>query len=146
MITSPIAVVDAGLAVFAVLQTSQSEFADRTWNRLQQEGTSIYVPRLWRYEVTSVIHKYLFEGLLEPELGEKILSLTLELVENVVDEDPELCRAAFRWANRLNQKPAYHGFYLAVAEALEAQFWTADRKLANNAQSKGVHWVHWFGE
>jgi predicted nucleic acid-binding protein len=55
-------------------------------------------------------------------------------------------RAAFDWATRLRQKPAYDGFYLAAAEKMGAEFWTADRALANNAHQIGAGWVHWMGE
>jgi predicted nucleic acid-binding protein len=59
-------------------------------------------------------------------------------------EVPE--RSAFDWATRLHQKAAYDGFYLAAAEQLGAEFWTADKALANNAGQLGVSWVHWMGE
>src|SRR5438477_244782 len=60
--------------------------------------------------------------------------------------DAPLCQAAFEWAGRLNQVRAYDGFYLALAEQLKAEFWTADKRLANAVQQIGANWVHWIGE
>jgi predicted nucleic acid-binding protein len=60
--------------------------------------------------------------------------------------DISLCKAALEWATRLQQSRAYDAFYLALAERLQAEFWTADRRLANGAQQLGVKWVRWIGE
>jgi predicted nucleic acid-binding protein len=55
-------------------------------------------------------------------------------------------RIAFDWATRLRQKAAYDGFYLAAAEQLGAELWTADQALVSNALQVGASWVHWMGE
>ena len=55
-------------------------------------------------------------------------------------------RSAFDWATRLRQKSAYDGFYLAAAEQLGIELWTADQALVNNARQVGANWVHWMGE
>jgi predicted nucleic acid-binding protein len=57
-----------------------------------------------------------------------------------------LRQAALSWATRLHQKAACDGFYLAAAEQLGAELWTADQALANNARQLGASWVHWMGE
>ena len=59
---------------------------------------------------------------------------------------PARCQSALRWAARLNQARAYDAFHLALAEELGAEFWTADRRLANAAQRAGATWAHWIGE
>jgi predicted nucleic acid-binding protein len=60
--------------------------------------------------------------------------------------DAPLSRSALAWAERLGQSRAYDGFYLALAEGLGAEVWTADRRLANGAQKVGAAWVHWIGD
>jgi predicted nucleic acid-binding protein len=60
--------------------------------------------------------------------------------------DLSLSRAALGWASRLQQRRAYDAFYLALAERLQTEFWTADKRLTNAAQQLGVNWVHWIGE
>jgi hypothetical protein len=49
-------------------------------------------------------------------------------------------------SNRLGQSKAYDAFYLALAERLKAEFWTADQRLANGARQLGANWAHWIGE
>ena len=140
------AVVDAGLAIFTVLSTPQSEAATRVWGYLMRERVSVHAPFLWRYEVTSVIRKYLFDELLTPDEAEQALETALALGVNFVEEDDALCRSALRWANQLGQRVAYDGFYLALAERLAAPLWTSDKRLANNAQQNGANWVRWMGD
>jgi len=55
-------------------------------------------------------------------------------------------RSAFDWAERLNQARAYDALYLALAESLPAELWTADRRLVDRARQIGVTWVRWIGE
>jgi predicted nucleic acid-binding protein len=137
-------VIDASLAVFSVLQTPQSLTAARVMEHLAQRGFQPSAPGLWWYEVTSVIHRYRFAGLITDALAYQALGLlTTDLGVQPVDVS---ARAAFDWATRLRQKAAYDGFYLAAAEQLEADFWTADQALVNNAQQIGISWVHWMGE
>jgi predicted nucleic acid-binding protein len=116
------------------------------WARLLDEQTSLYAPFLWRYEVTSVIRKYLFDDLLTPDEAGQALETALALGVNFVEEDDALCRSALRWAAQLGQRVAYDGFYLALAERLAAPLWTSDRRLANNAKKNGVNWVRWMGD
>jgi predicted nucleic acid-binding protein len=100
-------------------------------------------PWLWWSEITSVLHRYSFEGLISEETAYTALNLLGDLSVQPVEVPT---RAAFDWATRLRQKPAYDGFYLAAAEKMGAEFWTADRVLANNAHQIGAGWVHWMGE
>jgi hypothetical protein len=41
-------------------------------------------------------------------------------------------------SNRLGQSKAYDGFYLALAEQSNAEFWTADQCLVNSARQLGA--------
>jgi predicted nucleic acid-binding protein len=137
-------VVDANLAVYSVLKTPQSHVASRLMGQLAQGGLQTFAPGLWWYEVTSVIHRYRFAGLISDITAYTALDLlTVELGFQQVDVP---FRSAYDWAARLRQKAAYDGFYLAAAEQLGAEFWTADQALANNARQVGASWVHWMGE
>ena len=137
-------VLDANLAVFNVLKTPQSAAAARTLEHLSQSGCQPFAPDLWWYEVTSVIHRYLFAGLIKEATAYQALELlTTGLGVQKVDVP---VRAAFNWATRLRQKAAYDGFYLATAEQLGTDLWTADQALVKNAQQIGITWVHWIGE
>jgi len=58
--------------------------------------------------------------------------------------DISMSRAALTWAARLGQSKAYDGFYLALAERLGADLWTADERLLNRMRQLGVAWVRWL--
>lgn len=137
-------VVDANLAVYSVLKTPHSSMATRVMEQLAQRGCQPCAPSLWWYEVTSVIHRYCFAGLVSDSKAYTALELlTVDLGIQQIDVP---VRAAFDWATRLRQKAAYDGFYLAAAEQLGAELWTADQALVNNARQVGAAWVHWMGE
>ena len=54
----------------------------------------------------------------------------------------ELHRAALQWAERIGQSKAYDAQYLALAESLSAEFWTADARLVHALQRLEVNWIH----
>jgi len=137
-------VIDANVAVYSVLNTPHSPMATRVIEQLTQRGCQPCAPGLWWHEVTSVIHRYFFAGLISDLTAYTALELlTVEMGIQHIDVP---VRAAFDWATRLHQKAAYDGFYLAAAEQLGAELWTADQALVKNANQVGTAWVHWMGE
>jgi predicted nucleic acid-binding protein len=139
-------VVDSNLAIYAVIDSEFSVSATQVWSKLLSSKASIYAPELWNYETTSIIRKYCaLEWITDAEAEQALLILD-QLQIQFLAANLKLCQAAMQWASRLHQKAAYDGFYLAAAEQLGAEFWTADRKLANNANQVGANWVHWMGE
>jgi predicted nucleic acid-binding protein len=54
----------------------------------------------------------------------------------------ELHRKSLIWAERLSDFVAYDSAYLALAEQLDAPFWTADRKLAKRVRALGFNRIH----
>jgi predicted nucleic acid-binding protein len=139
-------VVDSNLAVFTVVDTQLSPLAVRVWNYFIVSQVSIYAPGLWSYETTSVIRKYCSLGKITNIEAEESLIILNQMQVQFVPEDLRLRQAALLWATRLQQKDAYDGFYLAAAEQLDAELWTADQSLVNNSRQIGVDWVHWMGE
>ncbi len=49
-------------------------------------------------------------------------------------------------SERLGQARTYEAQYLALAEKLGVEFWTADQRLVNGARRIGMSWVRWVGE
>jgi predicted nucleic acid-binding protein len=140
------AVIDANIAIYALILSEQTKTAFGLLQRLRGEQVRLYVPRLWIYEVTSGIHKYLHANIIQADVAEAAISAAFNLDLNLVDETPALCQSASRWATRLNQMAVYDSFYLAAAEYLDAPLWTADKRLANAAKQLGIDWVHWMGD
>jgi predicted nucleic acid-binding protein len=69
-----------------------------------------------------------------------------DLAVELVPPDRAQDAAAVEWARRLQQRRAYDGFYLAVAEARGTELWTGDRRLVNGARSLGVEWIRHITE
>jgi predicted nucleic acid-binding protein len=66
----------------------------------------------------------------------------LELGVELIVPNENQTQKAFMWTRQLNQVAAYDSFYLALAESLGCEFWSADKKLAN---AVGQPWVRLAG-
>jgi hypothetical protein len=40
----------------------------------------------------------------------------------------------------------YLNKYVAIAELMNAELWTADKRLYHGIKQVGIEWVHWIGE
>lgn len=141
-------VIDASLAVWAVLPSMQDEGVDAigAFAKWHTEGRRLVAPTLWSAEATSSIRRAVYLKAISEQKGHEAIGKIFALSIETSPADELLCKAALSWATRLQQVRAYDAFYLALAERLQVEFWTADRRLANAAQQLGVNWVHWIGE
>ena len=139
-------VIDANIAIFQVIEGPVSAKVEKCWSDWIDEDRNICAPRLWLNEITSVLHKIVSLNSIDKDHATEALEKLLGLGVELYTEDADSCRRAFTWASLMNQRQAYDGFYLALAEQLQAEFWTADRRMANTTRNLGVEWVHWVGE
>jgi predicted nucleic acid-binding protein len=106
------------------------------------DGYQLAAPDLWLYEMTTALCKAAFFGLVTAEEAEHSLPLVSEMAIQLVAADAEQIRLAFAWTRRLNRAAAYDSFYLALAESLGCELWTADQRLHN---AVGLPWVRLAG-
>ena len=139
-------VIDANVALATALPLPYSSDADRHIDVWRASRAPMVVPLLWVYEVTTGLRRAMWEKLIDQTELDEALDLVDALDLEMVRPSRELTRAALGWAARLDQSKAYDGQYLAVAELLKAEFWTADRRLARSLADRGVPWSHWIGE
>jgi predicted nucleic acid-binding protein len=136
-------VVDASFAFRLILpgpmQASFQELA-RQW---KHDGANLCAPTLWLYEMTSALCKVVHMRELTPAEGRQALALVQRLGVQLIPPDDTLARSAFEWTMRLNRTAAYDSFYLALAEALQCEFWTADRRLH---RAVDLAWVRCAGD
>jgi predicted nucleic acid-binding protein len=138
-------VVDANLSLALVLATPYSGQAQALWERWRGSQAVVFAPDLWAYEVTSALRKAMVvTGMGLPEAEARLETLT-QLGLHLVPPTPQMDRSALRWAHRLGQTVAYDAHYLALAEFLGCDFWTADRRLVA-ALGPEVRWAHWAGD
>lgn len=145
-IKSSIVVIDAGVGVLQVIAAPLSGRAEMRWSRWIQDGVEVCAPRLWLYEATSALHKIYMQRIINEKIAQQALEALLGLNVAFYKADLETCRMASRWATRLNHHAAYDGYYLALAETINAAFWTTDQRLVNRGRQLGASWVHWIGE
>ncbi len=130
-------VIDANISICTVVNSPLSESASHLWDNLSRNNIRIFVPQLWISEVTSVIRKLVFTNLLSREDGRSSLKLLLTSNVNFIEDETSLALEAYTWAERLGRKTAYDCFYVALANHLEAELWSADTKLINSLKNQG---------
>ena len=138
-------VIDANLGISFVLPLPYSMTAIQRMGDWQKRRTEIVVPALWRYEVLSGLRKAVAMGMLAPEKANTAIE---ELREMAFEEIPlawERSAQILRWSERIGQIVVYDATYLSLAEQLDAEFWTADKRLAKAAQEASIDWVHFIG-
>ncbi len=138
--TAKVICVDANFVVrLIILSMPESPFIV-LWERWQDAGYKKVAPTLFYYEISNAIHRYVIAGQLLPEQAEQALSDALNLDISLYG-DAILHRSALNLARSLKLPAAYDAHYLALAEQLEAEFWTADRRLFQAVQTT-LPWVH----
>lgn len=138
-------VVDANLAVNTALNFSES--LERFWKGVNQEQITPCAPRLWMSETTTAVRAYLAQKQINTNEAQQALTTIHALRVEIIDEDSPLCLRALELAGMLGQSKAYDAMYLATAEKMESDFWTADERLYNRCyRDLGLEWVHWIDE
>lgn len=135
-------VIDANVAIALAIALPYSASATQQMKLWQDNGTELFVPMLWGYEVITVMRKTVVAGMITADDASKALDLIFKLNIQLIPLTAQFYQATFEWAARLNQSQAYDAAYLALAEQLGAEFWTADKRLADRAQQLKVGWVH----
>lgn len=128
-------VVDASVILKLVLPEDGSEEVGRLWRQWAEQDTEIAAPFLLAYEVTSVLRNKVFRGELSPEAGEA--AFVASRAQEVALRHPEgIEERAWGIAKTWNLPTSYDTAYLALAELLDCEFWTADRRLDANLRKK----------
>lgn len=137
---------DSNLVVALVISLPYSEAAISKMQEWQGQNAKLIVPTLWSYEVVSTLRKAVASSSISDETAVANLQDILFLSIQQVSPTLALHQLALDWAARLNQIVASDAAYLALAESVQAEFWTADQQLANAARNSGALWVHHIDE
>jgi predicted nucleic acid-binding protein len=131
--------VDANL-VLRLIADPADEPIQHLWEHWDSEGRSLAAPTLLYYEVANALYRYQHLGYLSASAVQlsfrAALALPLEL-----HGEPDLHWRALSLADKFSLRAAYDAHYLALAELLEGEFWTADGRLARTVQPF-LAWVH----
>lgn len=139
-----LAIVDASLVIKAILPNPEATRCREVLNHLQ--GKQLVAPALWMYEITSTLAKAIHFEQLTDEEGQAALRQALALGVQMILPDDTQCQMAYDQTRKLKRASAYDSFYLVAANALNADFWTADRRLFRSFQGKHPQWLHCVDE
>jgi predicted nucleic acid-binding protein len=90
----------------------------------------LIAPSLVAYEIANALHIAMHRGRISSEKAANALEDFWSL-QAILIQSPDLHRRALELASELGLPSAYDTHYLAVTEAHECEFWTADERLFN---------------
>jgi predicted nucleic acid-binding protein len=131
--------VDANL-VIRLVADPKDESVRRLWEQWDVEKRQLAAPTLLYYEVTNALYRYQKQGLMSTSAVRLALKAAFSLPLRLHGE-ADLHWQALDLAERFSLPAAYDAHYLALAEWLGGEFWTADRRLARAVQTT-LPWVH----
>lgn len=133
--------IDASLALKLVLAETDSDRVQAQWQRWIEEGTELVAPTLFVFESISAIRLNETRKLITAEAADLAFREFLEQIQEVHLMLPnDLHSRAWELAKRLKQSQVYDAYYLALAESLDCEFWTADDRLYGIAH-RAFSWV-----
>lgn len=136
-------VLDSGILLATVQTEVHTTRATALIKHIQEQEIGIAAPVLMHYELAAVARKWVYRGIATKSQADKAL---ITLLKYAVDLhfDEALLRRSYELAALYNRPTAYDTQYLAVAERLSCDFWTADERLYN-AVSGGLGGIRWIG-
>ena len=140
----PAVIIDASLGAGAVLAIRGLENAPALFERWNEEGRKVYVPEWWWAEVVSVIRQHVFRKVISLERAHLAMNDIESLEVATFPMNFHLLHNALDWSEKIGQSKAYDSLYLALAEHLNAELWTADKWLVNATRALNINWVKWI--
>src|SRR5258707_9257729 len=123
-------VADSGIFIATALKETYSVQAEQLVRNWREQGIQIAAPTLFRYEIIAVMRKSVFRGNVSAEQAITGRDALLEYPVQLFMDDV-LLKRGYELATQFSRPSAYDSQYLAVAEQLGCEFWTADERLFN---------------
>ena len=141
---SEFVVVDASLAVKWLIEEEDSGEAREIARSWEDRGIHTAAPYFMPAEVANVLHRRVIDN--EISVEEAVTLIEVLLASGIeLRHPPGIHARALELASLLGQGAVYDAHYLALAEILDCEFWTADRRFYRGA-SAVVQNVRWIGE
>ena len=131
--------IDANL-VIRLVASPADEAVRHMWEQWDAAGRPLAAPTLLYYEVTNALYRYQKLGWITAPTVSLAMRAALALPVRLYGE-ADLHARALDIAARLSLPAAYDAHYLALAERLDGEFWTADQTLARIVR-RVFSWVH----
>lgn len=136
--------VDVNIALKLVLPEEDSAQARSLWEGWIEARMEVVAPSLFLFEAASSLCTQVQRGRITGEES-RVLLHTLQAQQVRLLRPAGLHDQALALALRFGHPQAYDAHYLALAESLGCEFWTADARLYR-AVLDALPWVRWLGE
>ena len=136
-------VVDASLAVKWLVEEDDSDKAHAILQSWVDQGMTRIAPYLMPFEVANALHRRVLRGEMNVVDSQRMIARLLES-RLELHQPPNLHVRALQIASQLKQSAAYDAHYLALAESVGCELWTADERFYR-AASPTVDNVRWVG-
>ena len=125
-------VVDANLAFKWLMEEDGSDKADALEAVWRERGVQIVAPYFMPVEVSNILHQRVRRSEISVDQGERLIE---ELLASDIEfyHSLDIHRRALELASELGQGAAYDSHYLALAEILDCEMWTADERFYRSA-------------
>lgn len=123
-------VVDANILVKLVSPEEWSDLVIALWGEWIEQEVELVAPFLMVYEAVSALRSMVTRKVIAPETADVALrELLTQASQITIMEPPNLHQRAWEITKRLGQGQVYDAYYVALAEMLDCELWTADEKL-----------------
>lgn len=137
-------VVDTSLVVKWILAERHRPEAMALLRQWERVYTRPIAPSWFACEVGNAFYRRYVRGEISLSSAQQAVGDILRIVE-LRDIAPPIVQRALEYAARFSQPAAYDSQFLALAEALGCELWTADERFWNTVRSS-LPWVRWVGE
>ena len=141
-------VVDSSVAIKLLLEEEFSDQAQTLYEASVQAGRTLLAPPHFSGEVCNALYQRLRTTMASRNITEleadRALSIFLRLPIRAVSSI-ELYQRAFVFAKNHRLLSMYDSLYVVAAQMVDAELWTADRRLFNGLGS-AAPWVRWIGD
>jgi len=131
-------VVDANITVALFVNLPYSLQSEKLFRLWRTQDVQLHAPALWPVEVVSALRKMVSIGQIDSDDARLAIANLERFPIQVVLPDSALLDLSLVWAGRLNQTVAYDAQYVALAENISAQFWTADQRIGWRRSNRTV--------
>ena len=128
-------VIDANITVSLFVPLPYSGAAENMIRLWRKQGAELYAPGLWQVEIVSVVRKMVSLGQMNADGARFAIANLDSLQVEIVHPDRDLLEQSYLWAERIGQR-------VALAESIQADFWSADQRLISALQARQIPWAH----
>ena len=130
---------DAGVVIRLIADPNATSVAE-LFDRWADRNRLLIAPVLLHFEVTNTLYQYYKHNV----LSEDAILLALQAAQSLpvkLHQPVQLHQQAVKFAQKYNLLATYDAHYLALAEMMSAEFWTANIRLFNLV-ADSLAWVY----